>query len=84
MEKSVDRFFHKSFKKIRISNKPKRKNKIVEFMERRQKLKKKSVLSEKEEEEISNLELMIAEACEEENIKKIIAILKIWMETMEI
>ena len=68
-------FFHKSFKKIRISNKPKRKSKIVEFMERRQKLKKKSVLSvisEKEEEEIRNLELMIAEACEEENRKKII------------
>ena len=41
-------------------------------MERRQKLKKKSVLAEKEEKEISNLELMIAEACEEENRKKII------------
>ena len=68
-------FFHKSFKKIWISNKPKRKSKIGEFMERRQKLKKKSVLSvisEKEEEEIRNLELMIAEACEEENRKKIV------------
>ena len=66
--KTLTSFFHKSFKKVRILNKTKKKNsKLFSLMEARSKLKKKKELDEREEEEINNLEALISEECEEEN-----------------
>ena len=72
LRKVLEKFFHKSFKKIRISNKFKRSNdKVGVFMEKRKKLKMKQNITEDDEEEIVKLEVMIAEACEEKNRLKI-------------
>ena len=71
--KLLNRFFHQTFKKIRISNKPRKmKNKIGELMEKRQKLKKEQVKTEDEDNEIIDLEGQIADACQEDNRKKIL------------
>ena len=69
----MDSYFHKAFRKIRISNKP-RKNtsEIFKLMEKRKVLKQKSSLSEKEEEELLKLELAVAEKCEDINRKRVI------------
>ena len=63
--KVLDTFFHRSFKKIRITNKPK-KNKtfIGDLMNERSRLKKKQVLNDDDEEKLINIETMISEACE--------------------
>ena len=70
--KVLNNFFQKSFKKIRISNKPKKKmTELNIMMEKRRFYKKKECLSDKEEEELSKLEVEIAEKCEELNKKKV-------------
>ena len=71
--KMLDNYFHKAFKKVRISNKqPKKDYAIYELMEKRKMLKKKQNQTEDDEEEISNLELAIAEKCQEINRNKVI------------
>ena len=68
----LDGFFHKAFKKIRITNKQSTKHTEINFlMEKRRKFKKKDSLNEKEEVELSKLEETIAEKCEEMNRKKV-------------
>ena len=68
--KVLNSFFHKSFKKIRIKRKNKKKNSEIDnLMDKRSKLKKKELLDEKEEEEIVSPEKLIAEKCEETNRK---------------
>jgi hypothetical protein len=70
--KVLNDYFRKSFKKIRISNKPSKKHTDINLlMEKRRILKKKNSLNEKEEEELSKLELNIAEKCEDLNRKKV-------------
>ena len=70
--KVLNDYFRKSFKKIRISNKPSKKHSDINLlMEKRRKLKKKNSLNEKEEEELSKIELNIAEKCEDLNRKKV-------------
>ena len=70
--KVLNNFFQKSFKKIRISSKPKKKmTELNIMMEKRRFYKKKECLSDKEEEELSKLEVEIAEKCEELNKKKV-------------
>ena len=72
-KKVLTKFFHKTFKKIRIRNKPKPDtSSIGKLMEKRRHLKNKQDLKEEEEEELINLEMMIAEACEESNRSKVI------------
>ena len=71
--KLLNSFFHKSFKKVRITNKPKKKHSNISILlSKRSHLKKKDELNEKEEEEIVTLERLIAEQCEEENRKKVV------------
>ena len=68
----MNTFFHKSFKKIRITGKPKGdKSRIGKFMDDRNKLKKKQILDVKDEEELSKLESLISDACQDENREKV-------------
>ena len=70
--KVLTKFFQQSFKKIRITNNPvKNKSSIILLMDKRMCLKKKQILSDDEEDELVNLEVMIAESCENENRKKV-------------
>lgn len=70
--KVLNDFFRKSFKKIRINNKPRKaQSKLNDLMERRNKLKKKQKLDEKEDDEICVIENQIAEECEEVNRRKV-------------
>ena len=70
--KVLDDYFHKAFKKIRVTNKQsKKKSEIDVLMEKRRKLKKKESLDEKEEVELNDLEKIIAEKCEELNRKRV-------------
>ena len=65
-------YFHKAFKKVRVTNKhKKRESQINDLIERRRKLKSKQVLSEKDEEEVEDIEEKIAEKCQEENRQKV-------------
>ena len=51
------KFFHRAFKKIRITNKVKiKKTEINDLMNRRSQLKKKGEIEEKDEEEIFKIE----------------------------
>ena len=69
---TLNSFFHKSFKKVRITNKPQQKNSMLfKLLNKRSQFKKKKDLDEKEEEELYNLEALIAEECEDENRKKV-------------
>ena len=69
----LEDFFHKSFKKIRITNKTKKKkSEIHDLMDRRSKLKKKENLKEDDEQDILDIEIKIAEKCQDENRKKVI------------
>ena len=69
---TLEHFFQKAFKKIRISNKPnKKQSDINQLMAKRRILKKKDLLNEKEEEELVKLEEKIALQCEEQNRKKV-------------
>ena len=71
--KTLTSFFHKAFKKVRISNKSRKKNTTLSILlDRRSTLKKKQDLNEKEEMEMFHLDGLIAKECEEENRKKII------------
>ena len=72
--KVLDNHFQKAFKKIRISSKVKKKKKseITELMDKRSKLKKKIELTEDEEEEMLSLEKLIANKCEEKNLRKVV------------
>ena len=64
-------FFKQSFKKIRITNKQKKKtSELNDLMEKRRTLKKKDILEDPEEEELMKLEMNIASICEESNKKK--------------
>ena len=70
--KVLDSYFYKSFKKIRISGKVKKENsEIHDLMNRRRSLKKKQVLEENEEQEITDIESLISEKCQEANRKKV-------------
>ena len=65
-EQVLDDYFHKSFKKIRITNRIKKKSsKIHDLMDKRSHLKKKSSLVEKDEQELIEIEAMIAEECQD-------------------
>ena len=69
----LERYFRKCFKKVRITNKLKGKNKEINIlMEKRRDLKKKLVLNEEEEEKLKELEVTIAIKCEEMNKKKVV------------
>ena len=71
--KVLNKFFHKSFKKIRITNKPKEdKSKIGKLMDERNKLKRKHILDTNEEEELNEIESLISEACQDANRNKVI------------
>ena len=71
--KVLNTFFQKSFKKVRISNKPKKDNSILNvLLKRRTNLKKKTNKDENYDDEMMNLETLIAEECQEENRKKVI------------
>ena len=67
--KVLDCYFKKAFKKIRVTNKPRKKFSDINML--MENLKKKETLEEKEEEELINLEEKIAEQCEELNRKKV-------------
>ena len=55
--KELEKFFHRAFKKIRITNKVKiKKTEINDLMNRRSQLKKKGEIEEKDEEEIFKIE----------------------------
>ena len=70
--KVLDDYFHKAFKKIRVTNKQsKKKSEIDVLMEKRRKLKKNDSLDDKEELELNDLEKIIAEKCEELNRKRV-------------
>ena len=70
--KVLNKFFYRSFKKIRITNKPKRnKTYIGDLMKERTKLKKNQFLNVDDEDKLVNIECMISEACEDENRKKV-------------
>ena len=67
--KTLDKYFHKAFKKVRISTKPsKKKCAISDLMDKRKRLQK-HFPTEHDEEEIASIEFSIAEMCEEENRK---------------
>ena len=68
----LENFFRKSFKKIRITNKQKKKtSEINTLMEKRRILKKKEALEEHEEEELMKIELDIANMCEESSKRRV-------------
>ena len=68
----LNSYFQKSFKKIRITNKPKKKmSEINVLMEKRRVFKKKDCLTDEEEEELRAIEGKIAKTCEEQNRKKV-------------
>ena len=69
--KVLNNYFHKSFKKVRITNKKQKKTGINDLMERRKQLLKKQLLEENEEEEITKIEETIADLCQEGNMKKV-------------
>ena len=65
-------YFHKAFKKVRVTSKNKVKKSVVnDLLERRRKLKSKQVVSERDEEEIELIEEKIAEKCQEGNRRKV-------------
>ena len=69
--KCLNTYFHKSFKKVRITNKPKKNNSTLGLLlSRRSALKKKLNKEEKDDEEILKLEELISEECQDENRKK--------------
>ena len=69
----MDKYFHKSFKKVKISKKKsKKKSEIGDLMDRRTNLKNKVVVDENDEEEILNIEKMIADKCLEANRKNVV------------
>ena len=71
--KMLNNFFHKAFKKVRITNKPiKKQSEVLKLIERRKVLKKKVDRSESEEEEIDRIETEIADKCQEFNRKRLI------------
>ena len=71
--KTLEFFFHQAFKKVRISNKARKKNSTLSIhLDRRSSLKKKQELNEKEEEELFQLDGLIARECEEENRNKVV------------
>ena len=71
--KVLNSFFQKSFKKVRITNKPRKNNSILNvLLDRRSTLKKKENKDEKDDDEILNLEALIAEECQDENKKKVV------------
>ena len=71
--KVLNSYFHRAFKKVRISNKPSKKNEEVEFlMDKRKAIKKKLHLDEKDEEDLNELEGLIAMKCAEANRIKVI------------
>jgi hypothetical protein len=68
----LEMFVKQSFKKIRITNKQKKKtSELNDLMEKRRTLKKKDILEDPEEEELINIEMNIASICEESNRKKV-------------
>ena len=70
--KVLNTYFHRAFKKIRISSKvKKKKSEINDLMNKRSKLKKKEVIEEDDEQEIFNLEGLIAQMCEDKNRQKV-------------
>ena len=70
----MDEFFHKAFKKVRISNSSKKNESVInDLLEKRKQIKKKQNLEEKDEEELHDIEDMIAEECQEVNKKKVMA-----------
>jgi hypothetical protein len=70
--KVLDNFFHQAFKKVRISSKIKcKKSEISELMNRRNLLNKKVDKDDNDEEEMFEIEEMIANKCQEGNRRRI-------------
>ena len=68
----LDNYFKKSFKRVRITNKPSKKySEVNALMEKRRRLRNKEGFDENVESELSNLEMIIAEKCEDLNRKKV-------------
>ena len=68
----LDNYFHKAFKKVRITNKPSKKNsEINSLMEKRRNLKKKEPFEEQDEVKLKELEETIAGKCEDQNRRKV-------------
>ena len=71
--KMLNNYFHKAFKKVRVTNKPiKKGSEVLELIEKRKVLKKKDKLSEADEEEIVRLEALVAEKCQDTNRQKVV------------
>ena len=66
-------YFFKAFKKVRLTNKQKVKNsEMNDLLHRRKKLKSKQNVTEKDDEEIENIEETIAEIVQEANRRKVL------------
>ena len=64
---------HKSFKRIRIRNKPRiKKTEIDDLISKRKILKAKQNISEKDEEKLAELEAEISDSCQDENRRKVV------------
>ena len=71
--KMLNNYFHKAFKKVRVTNKPiKKGSEVLELIEKRKVLKKKDILTEADEEEIVRLEALVAEKCQDTNRQKVV------------
>ena len=71
-KKVLKDYFFKSFKKVRVTNKQKVKNsEINNLLNRRKKLKSKQNMSEKDDDEMENIEETIAELVQEGNRRKV-------------
>jgi hypothetical protein len=71
--KTLDKFFHKSFKRVRITKRAsKKKCEISDLMDKTKHLKSKELVDENDEEEILKLENLIADKCLEANRKTVI------------
>ena len=70
--KVLEDYFFKAFKKVRVTNNHKvKKTEISVLLDKRKKIKNKTDLNEKDEEEIVKIEEKIAEMCQEGNRKKV-------------
>ena len=66
-------YFYKAFKKVRVTNKQKvKKSEIDVLLDRRKKLKNRQLISEKDEDEIDEIEQKISEKCQERNKNKVV------------
>ena len=71
--KVLTKYLHKSFKRIRIRNKPRiKKTEIDDLISKRKILKAKQNISEKDEEKLAELEAEISDSSQDENHRKVV------------